>query len=78
MSDSNAKVPPMPPVVKSAAPPSEIPTGPSPDKKGMTAGWNDPPKNIATSQSANPLRNGISKYFINSYAVGISNFNDAI
>ena len=62
MSESNAKLPPMPPVVKSAAPPSEIPTGPSPDKKGMTAGWNDPPKNIASSETANPLRNEISKF----------------
>lgn len=55
MSDSKAKLPPMPPPV-SSAPPSSIPTGPSPSRKDMTAGWNDPPKTLQTGDSNNPLR----------------------
>ena len=58
MSDSPANRPPMlPPMpVSSPKPPTSIPTGPSPDRKEMTAGWNDPPKIIQKSDSNNPLR----------------------
>ena len=62
MSDSKSKLPPMPPSGGKPPVPSEIPTGPSPERKAMTAGWNDPPKNITSSQSTNPLRHGNFKY----------------
>ena len=46
----------LPPPPKPTATPSEIPTGPSPDKKEFTHGWNDPPSEIKKSDSNNPMR----------------------
>jgi hypothetical protein len=49
-------MPPVPPSSSETNTGSAIPTGPSPDRKDMTAGWNDPPKIISKSDCANPLR----------------------
>jgi len=54
-----SKMPPMPPMpskLSEHGPPKEIPSGPSPDKKEFTAGWNDPPKTIEKSDAPNPMR----------------------
>merc|ERR1712183_321884 len=47
---------PPPPPSNAKSPPSEIPTGPSPDKKEFTHGWNDPPTEIKKTDSNNPMR----------------------